>query len=126
MRKITEWFRRSIKKEIEKAFKNNNVKKINDLSNMGYDVIDLLEFDEHPLIVSIKEERIPLVIYFIKKGINKKLLEESLILTKEKNLNDIEKLIIIHTQGVEKRKSYYKRRYSKTKRSERIINKSGI
>lgn len=106
MRKITEWFRKSIKKEIEKAFYSNNVKKLNDLSNMGYDIIDLLELEEHPLLISIKEERIPLIIFFLKKDINETLLEQSLILSKKKNLADIEKLIIIHTQGIEKRKSY--------------------
>lgn len=124
--KLVHWYKKYITTEATIAFESNNVKKLQDLKNMGLDVIDLLNFEDHPLIISIKEEKIPMIIFFIKNGITEKLLEEALILTKKEEKKEIEKIILIQTQSKENRKEFYSKKYSKQKKEEKLILKNNI
>jgi len=124
--KVAHWYKKYITNEAVSAFENNNVKKIQDLKNMGHDIIDLLNFDKHPILVAIKENRIPLVIFFIKNNITDKILEDALIIIKKEKLTEIEKIIIIHTQERVKRREYYLTQYIKGKKQEKLINKNHL
>ncbi len=120
------WFKKGIIAEAKLAFSRNNTKKLNDLRLMGHDISELLDFDEHPLIVSIKNNQKPLIIYFIKIGITSQLLEEALILTKKENLKEIEELIIIQTQKRNKKVDFYQKKHIKSKKKENFILKNNI
>ncbi len=124
--KLVHWYKKNITKEAIIAFESNNIKKLQDLKNMGYDIIDLLNFDEHPLIISIKENKVPMIVFFIKNGITEKLLEQSLILVKKEEKEEIEKIILIQTQSKDNKKEFYKEKYSKNKKEEKIISKNNI
>lgn len=126
MLKMVGWFKKGVIAEAKLAFSKNNTKKLNDLRLMGHDISELLGFEEHPLIVSIKNNQIPLIIYFIKIGITSQLLEEALILTKKENLKEIEELIIIQTQKRNKRTDFYQKKYEKSKKKESFILKNNI
>lgn len=120
------WFKKGVIEEAKLAFSKNNTKKLNDLRLMGHDISELLDFEEHPLIIAIKNNKKPLVVYFIKIGITSQLLEESLILTKKENLKDIEELIIMQTQKRNKRAVFYQKKYEKSKKKENFILKNNI
>jgi hypothetical protein len=124
--KLAHWYKKYITNEAVTAFEYNNVKKLQDLKNMGHDIIDLLNFEKHPLLIAIEEKRIPLVIYFIKNNITEKILEEALILTKKEKSTEIEKIIILQTQEIEERKKHYLTHYNKQKKQEKIINKNNL
>lgn len=126
MLKMVNWFKKGIIAEAKLAFEKNNIKKLNDLRLMGHDISELLDFDEHPLIIAIKKNQKPLIIYFIKIGITSQLLEEVLILTKKEKLKEIEELIIIQTQKRQKRAEYYRNQYEKSKKKENFILKNNI
>ncbi len=126
MLKMVGWFKKGIIAEAKLAFSRNNTKKLNDLRLMGHDISELLDFDEHPLIVSIKNNQKPLIIYFIKIGITSQLLEEALILTKKENLKEIEELIIIQTQKRNKKVDFYQKKHIKSKKKENFILKNNI
>ena len=126
MLKMANWFKKGVIKEAQIAFKTNNIKKLDDIRQMGHDVSELLEFEEHPLLISIKNKNKPFIIYFIKLGITSELLENALILSKKEKLEDVEKLILMHTQKQEKRKDFYKNRYEKIKKQEAFILKNNI
>lgn len=126
MFKMAKWFKKEIIRESEIAFATNNIKKLDDIRQMGHDVSEMLDFEEHPLLISIKNKNKPFIIYFIKLGITSKLLEEALILTKKENLEEIEKLILIHTQKEEKRKDFYRKKYEEIKKQEAFIIKNNI
>ena len=126
MLKMVGWFKKGIIAEAKLAFSRNNTKKLNDLRLMGHDISELLDFNEHPLIVSIKNNQKPLIIYFIKIGITSQLLEEALILTKKENLKEIEELIIIQTQKRNKKVDFYQKKHIKSKKKESFILKNNI
>ena len=126
MLKMVGWFKKGIIAEAKLAFSRNNKKKLNDLRLMGHDISELLDFDEHPLIISIKNNQKPLIIYFIKIGITSQLLEEALILTKKENLKEIEELIIIQTQKRNKKADFYQKKHIKSKKKENFILKNNI
>jgi hypothetical protein len=124
--KLVNWYKKYITTEANDAFESNNVKKIQDLKNMGYDVIDLLKFEKHPLLISIKENKIPMIIFFIKNGITESILEEALILSKKEKKEEIEKIIILHTQSKEIKKEFYKKKYIRQKKEDNNIIKNNV
>jgi hypothetical protein len=126
MLKMANWFKKGVIAEANIAFSTNNIKKLDDLRLMGHDISELLNFEEHPLIVSIKEKKILLIIYFLKLEITSKLLEEVLILVKQEDLKDIEELIILQTQKKDKRQKFYIKKYEKLKKEENFILKNNI
>lgn len=126
MLKMVGWFKKGVIAEAKLAFSKNNTKKLNDLRLMGHDISELLDFEEHPLIIAIKNNQKPLVIYFIKIGITSQLLEESLILTKKENLKEMEELILMQTQKRNKRAIFYQKKYEKSKKKESFILKNNI
>lgn len=124
--KLAHWYKKYITNEAVAAFDNNNIKRLEDLRNMNHDIIDLLNFEKHPLIISIEENRIPMIIYFIKNNITEKILEDALILTKKNNLKEIENIIIIQTQDISYRRKYYLNKYITEKKKEKIIEKNNL
>ena len=124
--KLAHWYKKYITNEATEAFEYNNIKKLQDLKNMGHDIIDLLNFEKHPLLIAIEEKRIPLIIYFIKNNITEKILEDALILTKKEKSPEIEKIIVLQTQELEKRKKHYLNKYNKIKKEEKIIQKGSL
>ncbi len=120
----TNYIKKIMENEAKIAFSTNNIKKLEQISNTGYDLSDLLDFGKHPLLIAVEENRVPLVIYFMKGKSTENIINEAINLSK-KNLN-LQKIILLHNQNNKSVKDYYKKYYLLTKRKQSIINKNNI
>jgi len=120
----TNYVKKIMENEAKIAFSSNNIKKLEQISNSGYDLSELLDFGKHPLLIAVEQNRIPLVIYFLKGKSTQETINEAIILSK-KNKN-LEKIILLHNQNNNSIKDYYKKYYQLTKRKQSIINKNNI
>lgn len=120
----TNYLKKIIENEAKIAFSTNNIKKLDQISNSGYDLSDVLDFGKHPLLIAVEQNRIPLIIFFIKNKSTDEVIQEAIKISK-KNPN-LEKILLLHNQNNNSIKDYYKKYYQLTKRKQSIIYKNNI
>lgn len=120
----TNYLKKIMENEAKIAFSTNNVKKLDQISNSGYDLSDLLDFGKHPLLIAVEQNRIPIIIYFIKNKSTEEIIQEAIKISKK--TPNLEKVLLLHNQNNNSIKDYYKKYYQLTKRKQSIIYKNNI
>ncbi len=120
----TNYVKKIMENEAKIAFSTNNIKKLDQISNTGYDLSDLLDFGKHPLLIAVEQNRIPLVIYFLKNKSTNEVIQQAINLSK--NNKNLEKILLLHNQNDNSIKDYYKKYYQISKRKQSIIYKNNI
>lgn len=117
------WIANTLNKEIKEAYKKQNIKKLEEFKSLDYDIIEILDLNEHPLLHSLKNNFHKNSIFFMKNYLNEKLLENAFILVKKENLINMEKLLILFCQNKQKKLSYFSSEYRKNQKLQNFQKK---
>lgn len=115
------WLRSAVSKEINKAYLDQNISKLEFFFNEGYDLKKIIKTESHPLLDSINLKFKKNISFFLIKYANEKLIEEALSLTYSTKDKESEEIIILFCQ---KNKIKLNTIYSNYKNIQSILNYS--